>query len=247
LEKKGGVDNEQTSPGAFGKRGDRNSPTVLNAGFHFAQFWDGRASDLVAQAKGPILNPVEMAMPDEKTVVEKISKIEGYKELFEKAFPSDSEKISYDNIAKSIAAFERTLKTSDRLDDFISGNYKALTPSEIEGLEKFMTTGCMSCHNGPLLGGNSYRKMGEKNPYENTEDIGRAAVTKNDAEKYYFKVPSLRNIALTAPYFHDGKAATLEDAVKKMAYLQLGKELQDNEVASIVTFLKALTDKEREK
>jgi cytochrome c peroxidase len=247
LEKKGGVDNEQTSPGAFGKRGDRNSPTVLNAGFHFAQFWDGRASDLVAQAKGPILNPVEMAMPDEKTVVEKISKIEGYKELFEKAFPSDSEKISYDNIAKSIAAFERTLKTSDRLDDFISGNYKALTPSEIEGLEKFMTTGCMNCHNGPLLGGNSYRKMGEKNPYENTEDIGRAAVTKNDAEKYYFKVPSLRNIALTAPYFHDGKAATLEDAVKKMAYLQLGKELQDNEVASIVTFLKALTDKEREK
>lgn len=247
LDKKGGVDNLPTSPGAFGKNGDRNSPTVLNAGFHVAQFWDGRAKDLVEQAKGPILNPVEMAMPDEKTVVEKISKIEGYKELFEKAFPTGTEKITYENIAQAIAAFERTLRTSDRFDDFLGGNSKALTPTEIEGLDKFLTTGCTSCHNGPLLGGNSFRKMGERNPYSNTEDIGRAGVTKNDAEKYFFKVPSLRNIALTGPYFHDGKVERLEDAVKQMAHLQLGLQLEDKDASSIVAFLKTLTDKERER
>ncbi|MDX1958698.1 MAG: cytochrome-c peroxidase [Leptospiraceae bacterium] len=246
LDRKGGVDNLPTSPGAFGKNGDRNSPTVLNAGFHIAQFWDGRAADLAAQAKGPVLNPVEMGMPSEKAVEAKIEGIAGYKELFEKAFPTEKVKVTYDNIAKAIASFERTLKTKDRFDDFLSGNFKALSNEEVEGLDLFMSTGCTGCHNGPLMGGNSFRKMGERNPYENKEDLGRFNITKQETDKYVFKVQSLRNVALTAPYFHDGKATTLEQAVKKMAYLQLNVDLPDQDVSKIVSFLKTLTDKERD-
>ncbi|TGJ98793.1 cytochrome-c peroxidase [Leptospira langatensis] len=243
--KSAGVDNLSTSPGALGKNGDRNSPTSLNAGFHFVQFWDGRAADLKAQAKGPILNPIEMGMPSEVEVEKKLSAIPEYTEAFAKAFPADEKKISYDNIAEAIAAFERTLITKDRFDEFQAGNYRALTSEEQKGLETFINTGCIQCHNGPLLGGNSFRKLGQVHPHENTQDKGRFAVTKNNADLFFFKVPSLRNVALTGPYFHDGKVSTLEDAVKKMAHLQLGKELSAEEVGSIVSFLKALSDKNR--
>ena len=244
--KLGGVDNNQFSKGApAGTIGGRNSPTVLNAGFHLAQFWDGRAADLTEQAKGPILNPVEMAMPSEEAVVKKIGAIEEYQTLFKRAFPEAKEAITYDNLAFAIAAFESTLITKDRFDDFLGGDAKALSAEEKKGLKAFMDAGCMSCHNGPLLGGNSYQKMGLLNPYANTKDLGRYDVTKKDADKYFFKVPSLRNVALTAPYFHDGASATLEDAVQQMAHLQLNKKLSDEEVKSIVTFLGALTDKER--
>ncbi|MCB1159137.1 MAG: cytochrome-c peroxidase [Leptospiraceae bacterium] len=246
LNKKGGVDNEPTSPGALGKRGDRNSPTVLNAGYHTAQFWDGRVADLIGQAKGPITNPIEMGMLNEAVVEEKITSIADYKPLFEKAFPKDEKKISYDNIAKAIAAFERTLKTNDRFDDFIRGDFKALTEAELKGFETFMAKGCQSCHNGPLFGGNSFRKLGQVKPYE-TEDLGRFNVSKKEEDKFVFKVPSLRNIALTAPYFHDGKVKTLEDAVKLMGTHQLGIELKDNEIKEIVTFLNSLTDKNKER
>ncbi|MFN3246723.1 MAG: cytochrome-c peroxidase, partial [Leptonema sp. (in: bacteria)] len=215
------------------------------AGFHIAQFWDGRAKDLVEQAKGPILNPVEMAMPSEAAVVKKISAIQEYKDLFPKAFPNEKEAITYENIAKAIAAFESTLITKDRFDDFLKGDAKSLTPEEQKGLKTFMDVGCIQCHNGALLGGNSYQKMGKLNPYE-TKDLGRYNVTKKEEDKYMFKVPSLRNVALTAPYFHDGQAKTLEDAVKQMAWLQLNKKLTDEEVQSIVAFLKSLTDKSRE-
>lgn len=243
--KKAGVDNLPTSPGALGKNGDRNSPTSLNAGFHLVQFWDGRAADLKAQAKGPILNPVEMGMPSEAVVEKKLSEIPEYVEAFAKAFPDEPKKITYDNLAEAIAAFERTLVTKDRFDEFQAGNHRALSSEEQQGLETFINSGCTACHNGPLLGGNSFRKLGQVHPYENTADLGRYAVTKQEADKYFFKVPSLRNIALTGPYFHDGKVATLEDAVKKMAYLQLGKELSAEEASSIVSFLKALSDKNR--
>lgn len=161
--KSGGVDNKKFSPGAKpGTIGGRNSPTVLNAGFHLAQFWDGRAPTLAEQAKGPILNPVEMGMPNEKAVVEKISKIAEYKTSFAKAYPSVKNPITYQNIADAIAAFERTLVTHDRFDDFMKGNNKALTKEELDGLQTFMAQGCTSCHMGPLLGGNSYRKMGRQ-------------------------------------------------------------------------------------
>jgi cytochrome c peroxidase len=242
---RGGVDNEPTSPGAFGKRGGRNSPTVLNAGFHLAQFWDGRAPSLEAQAKGPILNPIEMAIPNEAEAVRKIKALRPYQRAFAKAFPDQKDPITYDNIANAIAAFERTLVTHDRFDEFLKGNDTALSTGELQGLQTFVSTGCVSCHNGPLLGANSYQKMGAVNPYANTEDLGREAVTKSADDHFKFKVPSLRNIALTAPYFHDGKAATLDDAVRQMAWLQLGRKLEDAQVKSIVTFLQALTDKPR--
>lgn len=241
-----GVDNHPVSNGALpGKKGERNSPTVLNAGFHIAQFWDGRAKDLIEQAKGPILNPVEMAMPSESEVVKKISAIAEYQEMFQKAFPNEKNPITYENIAKAIAAFESTLITQDRFDDFLKGNVDALSKEEIQGLKTFIEVGCIQCHNGALLGGNSFQKMGKLNPYENTKDLGLYNVTKKEEDKYVFKVPSLRNVALTAPYFHDGSVQTLEEAVKKMAWLQLNKELSQEEIKSIVSFLNALTDKSR--
>ena len=246
LDKNGGVDNKKTSPGVSDQNGERNSPTVLNAGFQAIQFWDGRARDLNALAKSHILNDAGMAMPNERAVEDKISAIEGYKELFEKAFP-DSPKVTIDNIAIAISAFERTLRTTDKFDEFIAGNHKALNEQEQKGLETFIASGCTTCHNGPLFGGKMFMKMGVVNPYENTEDTGKFKVTGQDADQYIFKVPSLRNVALTAPYYHDGGAPTLEEAVKQMAWLQLGKKIEKEDVSNIVAFLNTLTDKERVK
>lgn len=242
---RGGVDNEKTSPGAFGKRGGRNSPTVLNAGFHLAQFWDGRAETLADQAKGPILNPIEMAMPSEAEVIQRLKADRRYVSQFRAAFPKDKEPVTYNNLAKAIAAYERTLVTHDRLDDFLKGSDKALTDRELEGLELFTQVGCTTCHNGPLVGGNGFRKLGILEPYSNAADKGRIEVTKDEADEYVFKVPSLRNIALTAPYFHDGKHETLASAVREMAWLQLGKKLDDQQVDAIVAFLGSLSDKRR--
>jgi cytochrome c peroxidase len=239
---RGGVDNEPTSPGALGKRGGRNSPTVLNAGFQMAQFWDGRAADLVEQAKGPVLNPIEMGMPDSDAVVKKLSGLTAYQEAFKSVFGDNQ--LTYDNIAKAIAAFERTLITRDRFDDFQKGDNQALNEAEMKGLDLFVSVGCVACHNGPLLGGNAYHKVGLVNAF-NGKDLGRFEVTKDEADKHKFKVPMLRNIEITAPYFHDGRSATLPEAVREMAWLQLGRKLTDPEVDAIVAFLKTLTDKPR--
>ncbi|VAX26083.1 Cytochrome c551 peroxidase [hydrothermal vent metagenome] len=234
-----GVDNLETSPGAVdGEIGVRNSPTVLNAGFHFVQFWDGREPDLKHQAKGPILNPIEMGMPDSNTVVKKFKKIPEYKKLFAAA----GMKITYDNIAEAIAAFERTLITKDRFDMFMKGNPQALKEDEVEGLALFINQGCITCHTGPLLGGNMYQKMGLVKPYADTTDKGRFDVTGNEADKFMFKVPSLRNVVLTDPYMHDGKVQTLKDAIVLMADIQLGKTLKDDEVNKIEKFLGSLSD-----
>lgn len=235
----GGVDNEVTSLGVAGQRGDRNSPTVWNAGFHVSQFWDGRAKDLKEQAKGPILNPIEMAVPDEATAVANL-KAEGYQPLFKKAFPGSGSPLTYDNIAHAIGAFERTLITQDRFDAFLNGDDSALTLEEQEGYRVFVQSGCSACHNGPLFGGNMFMKMGAIHAYENKEDKGKFTVTGNPADMFVFKVPSLRNISKTAPYFHDGKAATLEEAVSQMAWLQLNRKLSVEEVEDIVQFLGAL-------
>ncbi len=243
---KGGVDNEPTSEGAHGKRGDRNSPTTLNAGFHIAQFWDGRAETLKDQAKGPVLNPVEMAMPSEPEMVKKLSGIKEYQDKFAKAFPAEAEKITYDNMAEAIAAFERTLITRDRFDDFLKGDDKALNAQELKGLDLFLTAGCTTCHATPTMGGMSFMKVGLIHPYP-TEDKGLEVVTKEEDDRYKFKVPSLRNIAITYPYFHNGKIATLKEAVTTMAYIQLDRKLTDDEANSLVAFFKALTDKPRAK
>ncbi len=242
--KKGGADNEATSLGAFGKRGGRNSPTTLNAGFQFAQFWDGRADDLVAQAKGPVLNPVEMAMPSEAVVVQRLTSKDKYQKLFKEAFPGVTEPVSYHNMAMAIAAFERTLITRDRFDDFLKGDDKALNEAELKGLQHYLTMGCTTCHYGPVMGGQVFQKIGLVKPFP-TDDKGRFEVTKEEDDEYRFKVPMLRNVALTHPYFHKGQIATLEEAVRKMAWHQLGKELTDGEVKELVAFLHSLTDKPR--
>ena len=240
-----GVDNQATSAGAKGDMGNRNSPTVLNAGWQDSQFWDGRAKNLVEQAKGPILNPIEMGMPDEKTVEKKIQAIEEYRKDFSIAFSADTPAISYHNIAEAIAAFERTLITPSRFDDFMKGDVSALNEAEKRGLKTFIKVDCKSCHDGKLLGGELYEVLGKEVPYENQSDLGIYELTKNAADRMVFKVASLRNIALTAPYFHDGKIKTLAEAVRKMAKLQLNEELSAQQVEDITLFLNTLTDKRR--
>ena len=236
-----GVDNEPTSLGHKGQRGGRNSPTALNAAGHFVQFWDGRAQDVEAQAKGPVLNPVEMAMPDAAAVEATLRSIPGYQPLFAKAFPNAAEPVTFDNAANAIGAFERTLVTPSRFDAYLEGDDGALTAEEKRGLTLFVQTGCPTCHAGPFLGGHIYQKAGLVKPWPNQKDQGRYEVTKNDADRMTFKVPGLRNVAKTGPYFHDGSVANLEEAVKLMARHQLGRELSDADARTIVVFLGSLT------
>lgn len=241
----GGADNLTTSKGAVGTFGTRNSPTVLNAGFQFAQFWDGRAKDLAEQAKGPITNPIEMGMPTEADVVKRLSGMENYRQAFTAAFPNRKDPINYDNLALAVAAFERTLITQDRFDDYLAGNTGALTNEEKQGLQLMVSEGCIQCHMGPTMGGRMYQKMGVMQPYADAKDLGRYDVTKDEADKYFFKVPILRNVAITAPYFHDGRVKTLREAIDQMATLQLGKTLTPEKTARIEAFLGALTGKDR--
>ena len=235
-----GVDNEPTSPGHENKRGGRNSPTVFNAALHIAQFWDGRAKDVEAQALGPILNPIEMGMPSEAAVIERLKSDKKTVEAFKQAFPGEKEPLTYANLGKAIGAYERTLITPSRFDQYLKGDEAALSPSEVAGAKLFMETGCMACHNGATLGGTMYQKLGLVKDYP-TADMGRFETTKIETDKKTFKVPSLRNVAKTAPYFHDGSVKTLEEAVSLMAEYQLGRQLTKEHVASLVTFLGSLT------
>lgn len=237
----GGVDRLPTSPGALGGLGPRNTPTVVNAGFHTAQFWDGRAETLEEQASGPILNPVEMAMPSEEDLIARLESSE-LAPRFAAAFPDSSDPVSMENLTRSIAAFQRTLVSRDRFDAFMDGDHDALSAREKQGLRLFMKTGCASCHGGPLLGGNIFQKLGMVHPYENQSDLGRGDVTNRKRDRFVFKVPALRNVALTSPYFHDGSIETLPQAVERMAWLQLGYEIPVEERDAIVAFLEALTD-----
>ena len=236
-----GVDGTKVSKGHKGQLGGRNSPTVYNAGGYVAQFWDGRAGTLEDQAKGPILNPVEMAMKDEASVVAVLESIPGYEDAFKKAFPDDKEPISYNNLAKAIGAFERQLVTPSRFDKYMGGDKTALTDQERAGLTKFVQNGCTSCHSGSALGGSTFQKLGLIKAYPNQKDLGRYDVTKKDEDKMVFRVPTLRNVAQTGPWFHDGAFDRLETTVQAMAYHQLGKELPEADVADIVAFLKSLT------
>lgn len=241
-----GVDNKSFSEGNNGGLGDRNSPTTLNAAFHFVQFWDGREPDVEAQAGGPIINPVEMEMKNEAAVVSRLAGIKEYQEMFKKAFPEDSDPITYDNLKKAIGAFERKLVTPSRFDKYMAGDNAALTESEKNGMQTFIDAGCTACHSGSLLGGNMYQKFGLYGNYwdytkSKTVDEGRSKITENESDKHFFKVPSLRNVEKTYPYFHDGSVASLEDAVKIMGKIQADKDLTDDEIKAIVEFLKTLT------
>lgn len=236
-----GVDNVAGSVGHKGHITGRNSPTVYNAAGHLAQFWDGRAADVEAQAKGPVLAGGEMAAPGEEWVVDSLKSIPGYEPLFKAAFPDAKDPITYDNMANAIGAFERKLSTPGRFDKYLGGDEGALNADEKRGLAKFLSTGCATCHIGSTLGGLSYQKLGLFKPWPGLKDEGRSAVTKNEAEKHFFKVPSLRNIEKTGPYLHDGSIDDLGKMVSMMAEHQLGKTLSDEDVADIVTFLNALT------
>ncbi len=236
----GGTDNLRTSIGHNWTKGPINSPTVLNSSLNVAQFWDGRAADLKAQAGGPIANPGEMAFTH-KLAVDMLASIPGYVSEFKKTFNSD--KITIEEVTLAIAAFEETLVTPNaRFDKWLSGDKKAINATEVAGYNLFKNSGCVSCHNGPAVGGNSFQKMGVVEPYKAESDAqGRSAVTGKDGDRFNFKVPTLRNVELTYPYFHDGGAATLTEAVDVMGRLQLGKKFTKEENASIVAFLKTLT------
>jgi cytochrome c peroxidase len=237
-----GVDGKALSAGHRGQLGDRNSPTVYNASTQSVQFWDGRAETVEEQALGPITNPVEMAMPaDGKRVITTLESIPEYAQAFKKLFPNDAKPVSMENVGKAIGAFERRLITPTRFHKFIAGDSKALTEEEQRGLETFHQVGCTSCHTGTGVGGNQYQKVGAIKPWPNLTDKGRGAVTKNPADDFMFKVPTLLNVAKTAPYGRDGKMATLEETVKMMADYQLGKTVSEEEVKSIVAFLNTLT------
>jgi len=236
-----GVDGEPTSPGHEGQRGERNSPTVYNAALHIAQFWDGRAEDVEEQAKGPIMNPVEMAMGSETDVLAVIGSIPDYGPLFTAAFPeAEGDAISFDNMAIAIGAFERKLMTPGPFDAFLEGDLDALSADAQAGLELFLDVGCITCHTGPTVGGQMYQKMGLVEPYE-LEDTGRHEVTGNEADMYVFKVPSLRNVAETGPWLHDGIVTDLDEVIRIMGKHQLGRELDAEQVRLLRAFLESLT------
>ena len=236
-----GVDGKPLSTGHNQQLGRRNSPSVYHAAGHVAQFWDGRATDVEEQAKGPVLNPVEMAMPSPNEVVARIRSIAGYAQWFHAAFPGEADPINFDNFARAIGAFERKLITPSRWDQFLAGDRGSLTRDEMSGHHEFMHQGCATCHNGPYTGGRQFEKLGLKKPWPVESDLGRFEVTKSAADRMVFKVPSLRNVERTAPYFHNGEVARLEDAVRLMGEHQLNTQLTGAQVRDIAAWLRTLT------
>lgn len=250
----GGDDHRPTSIGVHGQVGGRNAPTVWNAAFHSSQFWDGRAATLEDQAKGPVTNPIEMGMSNLDTAVMRLKEIPGYKPYFTAAFGAGNT-ITADNMAKAIAAYERTQITPNSpYDRYVNGDSKAMNAQQVRGMKTFDQVGCTSCHSGPNFdgpmrpGGQAFLMKFPTFPgsvydtrYHLTEDLGHYVTTKRDADKHMWRVPTLRNLTYTAPYFHNGAVKTLPEAVKVMAKVQLNKELGDREVADIAAFLEGLT------
>lgn len=241
-----GVDNLPTSPGDNGIPGPRNSPTVLNAAFKGAQFWDGSNKDVEQQAGGPILNPAEMAIPSEHFLVDRLKGIEIYEQLFVEAYPEEEDPLSFKNVQYAIGAFERTLLTPSAFDDYLAADVTALNAHEKKGLNTFIDQGCIVCHTGSMLGGNMFQKFALFGNYwdltgSETIDYGKYQVTNVEADKFMFYVPLLRNVEKTAPYFHDGSVADLGETVKIMAKTELNRDLNDEQIADIVVFLNTLT------
>jgi len=241
----GGVDMVETSTGHRGLKGLRNSPTVLNAVFNFVQFWDGRSPDLEDQAGGPMINPVEMASTHEN-VVKTLQSIPGYAPMFAAAFPDQNEPINIDNVKKAIAVFEASLITPNApFDLYLAGDEESLSAEQKEGLQLFMDNGCTACHSGRNIGGQMYSAFGMvEDPSEDvypSVDKGRYDITGDDMDLNVFKVPTLRNIVLTLPYFHAGTVWDLGEAVDIMARSQMGIELSEQEIDRIVAFLGSLT------
>jgi len=243
-----GVDSRSVSPGDDGQLGARNSPTVFNAALHASQFWDGRAADVEEQAGMPILNPVEMAMPDPEVLMARLAHDLAYLHLFGEAFPGPDAPFSYENLRRAIGAFERRLITPGRFDAYLRGDASALSAPEQAGMLAFVDVGCANCHDGAIIGAGTLQKFGLMEPYwqqtgSQRLDEGVAAQTHRDADRYFFKVASLRNVSETGPYFHDGSVNSLAEAVRVMGKVQLGAELTAEECEQIVAFLRTLTGK----
>lgn len=249
----GGDDHRPTSIGVHGQVGGRNAPTVWNAAFNSAQFWDGRAATLEDQAKGPPVNPVEMGMSDLAATAQRIRQIPGYQPYFERVF-GKGDTVTMDNIAKAIAAYERTLITPDSAyDRYVRGDKKALTEQQRRGMETFASVGCTACHSGPNFNGPALPQgtgFYQKFPlfadslyverYQLANDTGRMQVTKDPADKSLWRVQTLRNLGYTAPYMHNGSVKSLDEAVRVMAKTQLNRDLDPGQVKDIVAFLDAL-------
>ena len=236
-----GAESKRVSTGFKNQQGKRNAPTVYNAAGHFVQFWDGRAPNVEEQAKGPVTNPIEMAMPSNAAAVEVIKSMPEYVALFQTAFPKDKDPITYNNMALAMGAFERGLVTPSAWDAFIQGDQSALTDAQKSGFNTFAATGCQWCHAGPYVGGSAYQKLGVVKPWPNQDDQGVYQLTKDDMDRMVFKVPSLRNIKKTGPYFHDGSVATLDQAIRNMAVHQRGVTLTNAQVKSIEAWMDSLT------
>jgi cytochrome c peroxidase len=240
-----GVDNRQFSPGDVeGSFGNRNSPTVLYAALHKMQFWDGRAQTVEEQAAGPILNPVEHNIKQEEQLVNRLKEVELYQDLFARAYGEKA--ITFENVLKAIGAFERTLMPKSRFDSYLEGDHAALNEREKAGLKSFINAGCITCHSGVAMGGQMFQKFGLYEDYwkyteSETIDLGLYEISQDEMDKYFFKVPGLRNIEHTSPYFHDGSVEDLNKAVEIMVALQTAKELSETEIEDIVAFLKSLS------
>ena len=247
---RGGVDGLRTSLGIGGAVGPINAPTVFNSSLNFRQFWDGRAASLEEQAAGPVHNPKEMGS-DWKEVLGKLSQDEPLVALFKASYPDG---LQSRNIQDAIATFERSLTTPNaRIDKYLRGDRAALTNDELRGYQLFKAYGCVACHQGVNIGGNMFQTFGVMGDYfqrrgnVTAADLGRFNVTANEGDRHVFKVPSLRNVALTAPYFHDGSAQTLPDAVEVMFRYQLGRTAPQQDKDLIVKFLYTLTGEHRGK
>jgi cytochrome c peroxidase len=226
----------------------RNAPTLFNAAGQISAHWIGNRVDVEDQARQSVIGPLSFGMPSNEAVENRLKGMRGYVDLFKEAFPGESDPVTVDNFAKAVGAFERTLVTPSRFDSFLKGDIAELNEREKRGLKTYMETGCIMCHSGPYVGGQVYQKSGIVEPYwkytkSEPADEGRYVVTKNESDKYVFKVPILRNVAKTAPYFHDGSVDKLEDAVWIMGKIQLGKDLNKSQVEEVVTFFKSLTGK----
>jgi len=236
-----GAEQEAVSTGFKNQKGSRNAPTVYNAAGHFVQFWDGRSPTIEEQAKGPVTNPVEMAMSSDAAAVKVLQSMPEYVALFQQAFPNDKDPVTYNNMALAIGAFERGLVTPSRWDDFLRGNTAALSDAEKAGFNTFVESGCQGCHLGAYVGGASFQRLGVMKPWPNQTDPGRYNVTRQDADRMVFKVPSLRNVTKTAPYFHDGSVPTLQQAIRNMAVHQRGATLSGAQVKAIEVWMGSLT------
>ncbi len=251
-----GDDSRPTSVGIRGQLGGRNAPTVWNAALNTVQFWDGRAATLKDQAKGPLTNPIEMGMENHDAVISRLKAIPGYVEEFKKIYPG-KDSLTIENVAEAIASFEETLIVKNSAyDRFVKGDKKALSPEAKNGLESFRSIGCVACHSGPNFSGPAtqvgtgfYMKFPVfpdstiESKYAFNKDFGRFEVTKNESDKFTYRVPSLRNVAMTAPYFHNGSVNDLKEAIRIMAKLQLNRSIDEAEVNSIATFLDSLSDR----